>query len=161
MAKFFQSLENFTNALNQINSLDSQGDIAEPHKTEVDGGVDGGAKTKGVQSMFNAFNVFKYSKFGQNTDTYDIDGHMDSTDNTVESSVKEYQNRKTKNARKIAGVTDSLEKLKLFKEESQKIENPTASAIIEWARKQGGAEPNNPAINPMPYAICRFGFFMV
>lgn len=158
MAKVFQTLNKLSQAVGKVTSAgsgsDPYGPFSELYEKEKDGAIEGGGKAPGVQSLFNAFNIFRYSKFGLNTETYDIEKHMDSPTNEDAPAIKEYVNKISKKTRELVG-DDIADKFKTFNDERQKIENPSASTIIEWARNQGGGEPNNP-ISPMPYTSSDF-----
>lgn len=156
MGIFANSLDKFTQAINKVAPADSNpyGSLANNYQEEKDAGVDGGAKAPGVQSLFNAFNVFRYSKFGSNTGTYDLKHHMDAASNEDAQESKSRWGRGFKSVSSLLGGQKDSE-FKSFNDERQKIENPTASTIIEWAKQQGGKEPNS-GVTPMPYASSDF-----
>lgn len=109
---------------------------------EVTGGTDGAAGSVigaiGTDSLFNPFQVFRYSKFATGTDLskYDVASHK-----------LTYQ----ESASKFSFLKSSKE---LKKQKKEAIENPSAIKIIEWAN----ARANSPAgpIYPYPYAINDF-----
>tara|TARA_Y100000389_G_C17469586_1_gene529094 strand:- start:5709 stop:7574 length:1866 start_codon:yes stop_codon:yes gene_type:complete len=110
-------------------------------------------KAPGVNSIFNAFNVFRYSKFGLNQNTYDTEKHFDYDPGQSASTIA-----------KIAGanlgesgdtINNVIDKFKPFTDTKQFIENPTASQIIQWA-KQNGSDSKGGVITPTPYTSTDF-----
>ena len=100
------------------------------------GGADGpgasGIPVEGTDSIFNPFYVFRFAKFAnQNGKTYDTDFH-----------------------RNIAVIsTDGVSNTSniYFKEQKEKIENPSASTIIEWAKSKASESNNAATLGPAPY----------
>lgn len=120
---------------------------------ETNAAVEKVGKAPGVNSIFNAFNVFRYSKFGLNQNTYDSEQHFDYDPSQSANTIA-----------KIAGanlgdvgdaIGNIIDKFKSFTDTKQYIENPTASQIITWA-KQNGSDAKGGVITPTPYTSTDF-----
>jgi len=129
--------------------------------------VDKYGPVPGSISLFNPFNIFRYSRYGLNKNEYRLDLHSDKTAITFEDSANlAGVNRTLVNVTGAGGVNPALEAgdktadiansykaitnfRKLY------IENPTASKIIEWSRLR--SKPGEiTADGPVPYSNSDF-----
>jgi hypothetical protein len=129
--------------------------------------VDKYGPVPGSISLFNPFNIFRYSRYGMNPGEYRQDLHSDRTSPSsadaaalagvstavsaatgaggVDPSVATSQNSEA--------INNSYKKIKDFRKEY--IENPTASKIIEWSRLR--SKPGEiTADGPVPYSNSDF-----
>ena len=96
---------------------------------------------KGADSIFNPFQIFRYSKFATgatagNTGDYDVSKHR-----------LQYDSSKLINAAKY-------EAKKLENKALEEIQNPSALTIIDWANRK--AEAKSGPTYPYPYALNDF-----
>jgi hypothetical protein len=86
----------------------------------------------GTDSIFNPFYVFRYAKFG-------------------EISGANYDSNLHRNVKPIAtgGVVGSV--LSFFQDKKDRIENPSASTIIDWSKKVTDQSINATTLGPTPY----------
>jgi hypothetical protein len=136
-----------------VSSGDEHRAKVEEYKTDANALVDGLGKAPGVNSIFNPFNVFRYSKYGLNVNDYNKEQHFD-----YETSLD------SKDVAKVAGavlgdiggkINQLSDQFKSFGETKQNIENPTESAIIAWA-EQNASDGKGGAITPTPYTSADF-----
>jgi len=95
-----------------------------------------GSKAKpieGTDSIFNPFYIFRYAKFGAiGGESYDSNLH--------------------RNVKPIVGSSGATSQvLSFFKDKKEKIENPSASAIIDWAREVTNDSKKATTLGPTPY----------
>lgn len=136
--------------------------------------VDGYASAvPGARSLFNPFNIFRYSKFGLNPNNYKIELHSDFNPIT-DANAAEYGgssdevlytvgNTNTGGpdaginaANQLNNIVQGFKKIKV----REAIENPTASQIIEWTHlksKPGEATAEGPApYSPTDFLWCKW-----
>jgi len=130
----------------------------------IQGGNAGGVSpvVKSVNSRFNPFNVFRYSKFGSSLGEYDAKKHSDSEllggstagiNSSTDNSKKNLFNY-IKGA--IAPNADNISDFKVS-DYQRDVLNPTAQRIIEWSRNESGGTGAVPSgMAPTPYAILDF-----
>jgi hypothetical protein len=121
----------------------------------------------GSLSLFNPFNIFRYSRYGMNPGKYGIGLHSDSTqlDSGDSSSLAGVNTTAVAGtgaggvdigagtSAKLQAITDSYKKITNFRK--LYIENPTARQIIEWSRLR--SQPGEiTADGPVPYASSDF-----
>jgi len=153
MSIFNRDNNKLAQVTSQISTNDSFNLLSDGYKKDADGGVDGGIKAPGVLSLFNAFNVFRYSKFGLNVGEYNKDYHFDSNIAEAPGNMLKYFTPAKSGESDF--VNDTKGNFKSFSSERQYVENPTAQRIIEWSRRNVGSEKSNP-MTPMPYATSDF-----
>lgn len=115
----------------------------------IEGGGGQASNAPATYSIFNPFNVFRYSRFGMNLTggAYNKNAHFDN-DGTIDAKKIVLKDVSTDGT-----VTD-----KLFKDfddaKKVSIENPTASTIIQWAEAQGreAIKGEKSTLTPVPYA---------
>ncbi len=136
--------------------------------------VDGyAAAVPGARSLFNPFNIFRYSKFGLNPNNYKIELHSDFNPIT-DANAAEYGgssdevlytagNTNTGGpdaginaANQLNNIVQGFKKIKV----REAIENPTASQIIEWTQlksKPGEVTAEGPApYSPTDFLWCKW-----
>jgi len=93
----------------------------------------------GTDSLFNPFYVFKYSKFAS-TDgsTYDFSRHKDVNVTAINPTSI------LSNADKLAG------------DHQNRVENPSAGTIIQWAKDNGDKDSSATTLAPIPYQLNDF-----
>ena len=139
------------NALPTATGNEHQANVQNAYSEDGDAAIEGVGKAPGVNSMFNPFNVFRYSKFGLNTETYNKDAHYDFDSNVSPTDV----------IRKIGlpGVANAVDDVsntfKSFADQQQATENPTASEIVNWAKATGKGDGTNTQ-SPTPYTSTDF-----
>lgn len=147
--------------------------LAREYTTKPSGGstlpaamVDGYGPVPGSRSLFNPFNIFRYSRYGLNAQDYKIELHRDSSAIGADlqpalagvSSADVFDTNKSG----VDSMLDASDKLndvaKTYKALDIRrdfIENPTASQIIEWAKLR--SKPGEiTAEGPTPYATTDF-----
>lgn len=139
-------------ANDQFNLIRLAYDETETSKTNavIEGGGGTAETAPGVYSIFNPFNVFRYSRFGMglNGGSYNKKLHYDSLDNMDLKQIA---------LKDVDLKGDISQNLRDFKEADNikkiNIENPTASRIIQWANAQGRDAINgeNQVVTPVPY----------
>jgi hypothetical protein len=174
-AEFFKSLGGILgdaeNRFQLTEEVDAQFDLVKNAYSESEGDdpqaiIENVGKAPGMNSLFNPFNIFRYSKFGLNTESYNRKLHFDYQDNGggVLSNLQgdaadqalsgiSYKTFETlpEPLKKIA--LSNQTRFDIFKDVQKTIENPTASSIIKWSRTQGAstAAGNGAVITPTPY----------
>ena len=113
--------------------------LTEANYAKQDGIVTGaggkGFSVQGTNSLFNPFHVFRYSLFGS------TDGR--SYDSELHKNIRSLSTTSTQ------GVADSN---RLFAQSRTEIvENPSASAIIDWAKQNGDKNGSATIMGPAPY----------
>ena len=110
-------------------------------------GFDSPIRVVGTESIFNPFNVFRYSKFGKATGGQDGNaanpGNIDLDPYKLKYTNAPYvvdQDTRTTNAQIRQRIANH---------------NPSATALCEWANKQA-ANPSSGPIYPYPYALTDF-----
>jgi hypothetical protein len=110
-------------------------------------GFDSPIRVVGTESIFNPFNVFRYSKFGKATGGQDGNaanpGNIDLDPYKLKYVNAPYvvdQETRTTNAQLRQRIANH---------------NPSATALCEWANKQA-ANPSSGPIYPYPYALTDF-----
>jgi hypothetical protein len=127
--------------------------------------VDKFGPVPGARSIFNPFNIFRYSRFGLNPGDYKIELHSDRTEITnqlgislagVSSTNVSIANAGgadplTEGADRLQRITDSFAKLDV----RRIIENPTASQLVDWSKLK--SQPGEiTADGPVPYGTTDF-----
>jgi hypothetical protein len=137
----------------QVSSGTEHRAAVEAASTENNALVDGLGKAPGVNSIFNPFNVFRYSKYGLNVNDYNKEQHFDYEPSLGAKNVAQVAGTLMGD---IGGEVDQLAKqFQSFTETKQTVENPTASAIIAWA-EQNASDGKAGAITPTPYTSADF-----
>lgn len=129
--------------------------------------VDKYGPVPGSISLFNPFNIFRYSRYGMNPGEYKLDLHSDRTkpssaDAAALAGVSTAVSAATgaggidpslATSQTLGAINNSYQKIKDFRKEY--IENPTASKIIEWSRLR--SKPGEiTADGPVPYSNSDF-----
>jgi len=145
--------------------------------TETSALVEKVGPVPGASSMFNPFNIFRYSRYGLNQNDYranlhfDRGGELSDTDtialmgvNVNPFATPEDQNAANNSSGSQAGAQEGSEstskssaigELKSFVDTRRFIENPTATNIIEWSQRE--ATPGaRTAKGPTPYSASDF-----
>jgi hypothetical protein len=123
----------------------SQPTIAKEEKLGASDGAGGNViGLKGTDSIFNPFSIFRYSEFGQGTDT------------AVTGNYQIERHRGTYQSNNIFGdVEERARTLELANKEV--IQNPSAINIIEWTNNQAlRASAHTGPLYPYPYQINDF-----
>jgi hypothetical protein len=130
--------------------------------------VENVGKAPGVHSMFNPFHVFRYSKYGLNTESYKRDLHFDgnmqgkspteAAQNELALSGISFKPLATDTIQDRTAKILSAANFSVFNDVQKTIENPTASTIIKWAQAQGAnaRSGNGSVITPTPYSTSDF-----
>jgi hypothetical protein len=118
--------------------------------------VDGKIKAPGSYSLFNPFNIFRYSKLGLNSGTYARDLQLDDHGGGGGGPAFSDFTGGTGTAPIDAdALTQRAGFFKEFTEQQKEIENPTASNIIRWAQRNGRDGQSGPG-SAVPYASADF-----
>jgi hypothetical protein len=145
-----------------INSITSEADdqfnlikesYSEESTSEVSAVIEGGggqaSNAPGTYSIFNPFNVFRYSRFGMNLTggAYNKDAHFDN-DGSIDAKKIVLKDVNVDGEIQDAVFKDFNDAKKIS------IENPTASTIIQWAQSQGreAIKGERSVQTPVPYA---------
>jgi hypothetical protein len=141
-------------AQNAITSLSGK----KSYDTKVDGGTDGAAnqpiRIVATESLFNPFNVFRYSKFAKATA-----GPGGGTGNPGNIDLDPYQLK----YERAGDITDNVEGLLkgktpgVLRQEAKDFHNPSAVKLVQWANEQAKDSKNSAGpIYPYPYSITDF-----
>lgn len=87
---------------------------------------------EGTDSIFNPFYVFRYAKFG-------------------EISGEKYDSSLHRNFKPLAGSGSTPPVLSFFTDKKDKVENPSASVLIDWARNITDDSKKATTLGPTPY----------
>ena len=145
--------------------------------TETNALVEKVGPVPGASSMFNPFNLFRYSKYGLNQNDYranlhfDKGGELSDADTIALMGVNvnpfgtpEDQNAANNSSGSQAGAQEGSEstskgsaigELKSFVDTRRFIENPTATNIIEWSQREAASGART-AKGPTPYSASDF-----
>ena len=145
--------------------------------TETSALVEKVGPVPGASSMFNPFNLFRYSKYGLNQNDYRANLHFDKGGELSDAdtialmgvnvnpfATPEDQNAANNSSGSQAGAQEGSEstskssaigELKSFVDTRRFIENPTATNIIEWSQREATAGART-AKGPTPYSASDF-----
>jgi hypothetical protein len=89
-------------------------------------------KIEGTESIFNPFYIFRYAKFGAiGGETYDVNLH--------------------RNIKPVAGSGVSTTTISFFEDKKDRVENPSASVIIDWSQTVTDNSKKGTLLGPTPY----------
>lgn len=140
--------------------------LAKQYTEETDAHVPKVGKVPGATSMFNPFNIFRYSKYGLNPNQYranlhfDTGGSLNAADSAALAGVNIDPfdpNSGDLSARRDQDLASAnvLNNFESFKDVRKTIENPTASNIIEWSRAESTPKARL-AKGAAPYSVTDF-----
>ena len=124
-----------------------------PYQGNIDAAIDGSGnqpiRIVATESIFNPFNVFRYSKFGKATV-----GPAGGTGNPGSHDLDPYK-LKYENSANIIGISSETTTESLRQRMTD--HNPSASRICQWANEQAKDATNAAGpLYPYPYAITDF-----
>ena len=152
--------------------------LAQEFGKETDAVGDGTPVVPGAPSLFNPFNIFRYSKFGLNPNQYRANLHFDTGSSNMDSSdvlalngidvnpfgngakpqdsnIEQASNQAQSSAAGSDVKQSLVNQLKPFTQSRTVIENPTASNIIEWSKIES-TPGSKTAKGPTPYTATDF-----
>lgn len=141
-------------SLDQLNNIQQATNVVagNTYVKNLDAGLDGvesPIRVVGTESLFNPFNVFRYSKFAKATP-----GPNGGTGNVGTNDLDPYKLKYEETTRIIG---DDARQAAAALREKVRNHNPSASAICNWANDQAKDSANAAGpLYPYPYAITDF-----
>lgn len=145
-----KQLSELTSASNRVSNVGQQA----PYSKNVDAGADGTVapiRVTGTESIFNPFNVFRYSRFAKAT--VGVNG---TENNPGSNNLSRYVLKYEKGA--VLGENVNVRDEQRIRNQDRVLNhNPSARSLVDWANSQASARREDTGnIFPYPYSITDF-----